>query len=168
MASLDPRNGKAVISGTQCIRIKSVLQDTDIHGNLQSTTIESDGGNTGPREVTYYHGTAWNKRETRLGPVSTWIPQPEKKRNGNNFGDQILEVPIVDESLVRPFSRQNFQFDSFGNYGLELEELSRTGGNTQHPDQKQKKLHLLFAFRFSSFFPYRFTCISKLFPYHYA
>ncbi|KAE8319200.1 hypothetical protein BDV41DRAFT_560464 [Aspergillus transmontanensis] len=127
MASLDPRNGKAVIS------------EDGIFPRAQSTTIESDGGNTGPREVTYYHGTAWNKRETRLGPVSTWIPQPEKKRNGNNFGDQILEVPILDESLIRPFPRQNFQFDSFGNYGLELEELSRTGGNTLNIRTKNKK-----------------------------
>ncbi|KAB8257744.1 hypothetical protein BDV32DRAFT_140164 [Aspergillus pseudonomiae] len=84
MASLDPRSGKAVISGTQC---------------GQPTTIETDGGNTGPREVTYYHGTAWNKRETRLGPVSTWIPQPGKK-----FGEIQIKVtkvpPAVHFSLL--------------------------------------------------------------------
>ncbi|KAE8366847.1 hypothetical protein BDV27DRAFT_143342 [Aspergillus caelatus] len=111
MASLDPRNGKAVIS------------EVGTFPRGQSTTIESNGGNTGPREVTYYHGTAWNKRETRL----------EKKRNGNNFGDQILEVPIVDESLY-----------------------------SQHPDQKQKSCtcFFFFAFRFFSFILYRSTAVA--------
>ncbi|KAE8373161.1 hypothetical protein BDV26DRAFT_285348 [Aspergillus bertholletiae] len=114
MASVDPRNGKAVIS------------EDGIFPRGQSTTIESDGGNTGPREVTYYHGTAWNKRETRLGPVSTWIPQPEKKRNGNNFDDRILEVPI-------------------------LEELSTIGENTQHRIRTKKLCRFyFFAFAFAS------------------